>query len=312
MLKRNRIFLLLCILIMLFWIAGCGQTGETSANQNSVSGTDTTGTQPTDTDPTGSAPVVEVQEVDSRLIRAIEEYLMYAKMEVYPVPTSMEIKINAIKAGKQPLLVEIISAEPYFVAGYCAAAHDHEEAYCRVEEYTWVPFEKETDISESYEGQPFMVAFQIDETTHVTDILSEDSQVPQFGHFLEFQPQFQDGYNVKPPMELTMFFVYLNDSEEDVIYHASEIFYHDHLAYPLAFLNDQVYIPVWLTTLRPNGQYEEADHTWDFGVYYDAIYDIMGTNSYTVTGESGRVDTYGLILLEEFADKVILQGGETE
>lgn len=305
--KINRMFLILCILIMIFWIAGCGQTGETSANQNSASGTDTTGTQPT-----GSASVVEVQEVDSRLIRAIEEYLMYAKMEVYPVPTSMEIKINAIKAGKQPLLVEIISAEPYFVAGYCAAVHDHEEAYCRMEEYTWVLFEKKTDISESHEGQPFMVAFQIDETTHVTNILSEDSQVPRFGHFQEFKPQFQDGYNVKVPMELTVVFVYLNESEEEVIYHASEIFYHDQLAYPLVFLNDQYYIPVWLTTLRPNGQYDEADHTWDFGVYYDAIYDIMGTNSYTVTGESGRVDTYGLILLEEFADKVILQGGETE
>ncbi len=97
---------------------------------------------------------LEFQDEDSDLLLALINYLRWEKVHIEVGVTSTELKINDIKDGKQPLLVDFDSFDYYFVCCYYTPPHDLEIMdYCCAEKYTWVKFERESEIREYYNEQ---------------------------------------------------------------------------------------------------------------------------------------------------------------
>ena len=116
-----------------------------------------------------------------------------------PVENSFESKIQRMKNGDRPLLVAFDPSNYYYVCAYFEVPEGHTEigsmAYCCVEKYTWVMFEKEDDILEFYDDIPFLLAFHIIISVLVNDVFNDNSEVPQMQYFQEYKPEFMNGIN---------------------------------------------------------------------------------------------------------------------
>ena len=240
------------------------------------------------------------------MLDAIVDYLQSLNMEYDMPSTSVEIKIDKIKNGSQPLHVAFDSESSYFVCGYYNDAHKSETSeHCCAEEYTWIKFENANKIQESFDGKKMIVAFQINKALFVRDISQENTSIPEMEHFQMYECEFIDGINTNEPAVFDETFIYLNKSSKSVVYHNMAIYYHNWVAFPCIDLDSQYYIPIRLSVTYPSGNISQFNLTYDFGNYHDALMDILVTGKYSVTYETGAVASYGLLEVNEFANAVL-------
>ena len=241
-----------------------------------------------------------VLSADDDLVIELLDYLQSLKTDYYMPLTSFEIKINEIKDGKQPLHVAFDPINYYFVCGYCYCPHEYEQnMYCCATRYIWFVFDGETDIPEYYYGAKMIVAFQINKSMFVTDLLSDDINVPNIEHFQIYKPNFENGFNVNPAITFEESFILLNDADKDNLYHSTSKYNHYWVTLPTLYLDEKFYITVLLDDMT------ETHLKYEFGEYYDALIGIMESERYTVTTEKGKTNCYGLISVESFANGII-------
>ena len=246
-------------------------------------------------------PQTELQSTDE-LILALIKYLDERLMSASAIPTSTAKKINRIKNGEQPLHVAFNPSDCYFVCGYYNGEHKNEvHHYCCKEEYTWLKFESADEIIEQYKDNGFVVAFQINKASFVTDILSEDNEVPNFEHFQPYTPVFENGLNTEVSLVFDETFIYLNSSDKSNVYYYEGALNNVWVTLPCIYLDGKYYFKKELYTIHHNGENSGSDIVYDFGEYYDALVDVMDTERYRVTHENGRVDYYGLIKIQDLA-----------
>ena len=222
----------------------------------------------------------------------------------YDLPdTSTAIKINEIKNGKQALHVEFDKSGYYFVCAYYDNTHEDETTdYCCATNYTWVKFENPNEIREKYKDLRFVVAFQINKSSFVTDIITKDATVPNIEHFQEYVPNFNNGLNTNVAITFDTSFIYLNSSDEKNVYHSISAYDNVLKTLPCISLNEQYYVIKELYTIYADGTNSGSDVISDFGEYYDALINIMDATSYSVTDEKGRTTFYGLIEINDFSN----------
>ena len=270
--------ILLCFLFLVCFI-GCT---DTKNNENEVS--------------------VELQK-DDDLVLALIAYLQDIFVSHDMLPTSTAIKIDEIKNGKQALHVGFNKSSYYFVCAYYDNAHEYETIdYCCATNYTWVKFESANDISKRYEDGQFVVAFQVNKASFVTDITSKDANVPNMEHFQLYTPTFNNGINTNSPLVLDKTFVYLNSSDKSNVYHSTSAYDNAWITIPCIYLDEQYYIIKELYTVYPDGSRSDGNIISDFGKYYDTLVNIMDTTGYSVIDEKGRTNFYGLIKIDDFAN----------
>ncbi len=240
------------------------------------------------------------------MLDAIVDYLQSLNMDYDMPPTSVEIKINKIKNGSQPLHVAFDPESCYFVCGYYNDAHKSETSeHCCAEEYTWITFEKADKIQEYRNGEKMIAAFQINKALFVRDISQENASIPEMEHFQMYECEFIDGINTNEPVVFDETFIYLNESSKSVVYHNMAIYYHNWVAFPCVNLASQYYLPIQLNVTYPSGHISQINLTYEFGNYHDALIDILVTGKYSVTYETGAVGSYGLLEVNEFANTVL-------
>ena len=243
---------------------------------------------------------VELQSQDP-LVGALVEYLQSLNWDYELPPDSTAIRIDKIKNGSQPLHIRFEPAASYFVGAYYDAPHESETGdYCCADKYTWVKFENAHDISETYKDKEFIVAFQMNKSSFVTNLLNKEAAVPKVEHFRRFTPDFQEGFNIADPLPFDETFIYLNGSTSDeTIYYSMDLYYHILVTFPCTTVNNRYYIVAYLDSLYPDGSYLDRD----FGAYRDILTSHMRKCSITsLVNEQERTYFYGLIPIEDLAD----------
>lgn len=256
---------------------------------------------PSDND-TNSPTVLQSQDA---LVCSLIEYLQDLFVSHDMPGTSTATKIDEIKNGKQALHVAFNKSECYFVCAYYNYGHNDEaKDYCCVTDYTWVKFNDANEISEKYDDLNFVVGFQINKASLVTDIINKDAQVPSIEHFQEYAPDFNNGLNANDAIPFDVSYIYLNSTNYKAVYHSTLAYDNMLKTFPCVFLNGQYYISVELYTVYPDGSRSNNDLISDFGVYYDALVSIMDTTSYSLIDEKERTMFYGIIGINDFSNCV--------
>lgn len=316
---KQKIFLaalsLVIAVLSVFSLSGCdhfpADTEQPPVNEDQPTEDNTPIAAPTeDNEPTEAptdddAPEDNVDpdnQVDEDLIVALVDYLKTLSYDYELFPHSTADKIDDIKNGKQALHVAFDSSNTYFVCAYLDEIsnadkffHDH------ADEYTWVKYEKAEEIYEKYNDLSLVVAFQINPSLFVKDIMSEDAAVPAMEHFQPYEPQFNEGLNTKAADTFDETFIYLDSSDNDTVYHCTSVYYDYTVNIPCICLDGQYYVYKYLYSVLADGSRDNVNVSYDFGEYYDCLVSVMDTEKYTLN-ENGRTTVYGLITIDDFAD----------
>ena len=270
---------------------------EIEAETETTTETTTQETSEEEEDPTELSPQHD-------LVLALVEYLRSLTIDYELPDTSTAMKMDEIKNGTQALYVGFHQSECYFVCAYYDHPHKDETLdYCCATNFTWVRYKNPNEISETYKDLHFVVAFQIDKASLVIDIVNEDAAIPGMEHYQKYVPDFHDGFNASGAIVFDTDFIYLNESENRLVYH-SVFAYHHHVlrAIQCKTLDDRHYVLVELYTVYPDGHRSESPSRNEFGKYYDALISVMVTGKYSVTDEYGRTLFYGLVEIRDFVN----------
>lgn len=253
-----------------------------------------------------SFAVEDSDTLNDELIDSLIDYLKMLYVEYELPDTSLSIKIDNIKKGQQPLLVDFDPDIFYFVCGYYDGVTENGPLkYRNSEEYTWVRFENQNEIKEIHEDKNFIVAFQINKALLVRDIASPQAIIPRIEHFQMYEPVFENGVNTNTHIVFEKEFIYLNPSSAERIYLSTSAFTHQVVTIPCILLDNKYYITRVTYSIHANGNKDEGYLKGDFGTYYDALISIMDTTKYSVTTAQGRTDYYGLIEINDFVNHII-------
>ena len=217
--KKIISIILLCALLLIC-ISGCKNSNNNGDNTEQSSTTVATSRFKPNlkTNPPASDTPTEPQVLDneSELIKTLVKYLQMLNLDILIYHVSLQEKIDSIKGGTEPLYVGFDSSSYYYVCAYYNSAHEREEKdyYCCGAEYTWVRFEKESEIQEYYNDEKFLAGFQLNRSLGVTNILSVEADVPNMEHFKWYEPEFKEGLNIKlPNVVKEEFYIVLNRSD---------------------------------------------------------------------------------------------------
>ena len=293
--KRFILILLVCAMLV-GCLAACDNLSDNAFNQSE--------------EPKGT---VITKETHAYLLEALNTYLEEFRTEYDMPPKSMEYQIGKIEYGAQPIFVEVDPSRFYFVCGYYNPDHKYEDQetnrYCCSNKYTWVQYEKASDIADNYNGQDIMVAFQINLTSTVINLLPEKSQIKNAEHFQIFETKFVDGKNTNEAITFSDQFIYINskyNKDRDVIYHSVFAYHHEWSAFLCVKLDGKSYIKVYSHTSYIDGvvegNYRLKD---DLGEYFDELSEIMIKDKYSETNDSGYTSHYVLFDIDEFVDTVL-------
>ena len=264
-------------------------------------------------DDTNDGNAIEILENSSELVLSLIEYLNWLDNKIsYDLPdVTIEDQINSIKSGKiQPLLLDFEPDNCYFVCGYHNCDEDLSDKgdyYC-ASKYTWVKYESEKDIKDSYNDKSFIVSFQINKSSLAKNILTEDKESKSVETIDIYTPKFVNGANTNTCKSVDRTYIYLTSSESDIIYLSS---------YKPNFLDEihcirlenQYFIVLALYEVNANGKRYDYDNSWNLGGYYDSMMEIMITDKYKEDMTDGRTCHYGLFNIDEFVKEIIKDSG---
>ncbi len=228
----------------------------------------------------------------------------------YDMPSiPLEYQIDIIKSGSvQPLLVDIDSSDYYFICAYfnCNQHEDENDEYNCASEYTWVKYENENAIKDSFESKAFIEAFQINRASITKDIITGDSKSRLAEQVNVYWPEFRGGVNVSPADFSNRTFIFLNKSQGDTVYH-SLLINDEFYAIDCICLDDEYYIPIETHSENANGElFDSTTFEWELGEYYDALTKIMITGKYSrKSNQTNETTYYGLFDIDQFVDKII-------
>ena len=230
---------------------------------------------------------------DDALVVALVEYMNELEVDHDMPAITTADKMDAIRDGQQALHVAFDSSKPYFVCAYSADGQQSGE-------YTWLKYANVGDITKEYEDLQMALAFQINPSLFVKDIMTEDAAVPSMEHFQPYEPQFNEGLNTKAADTFDETFIYLNSSEENAVYYSTTAYDHEWVTVPCTYYKDKYYVSRPCYTLSLDGKRVEIDTYTDLREHYLAI-ETQTPRYKEVANEDGVIIGFGLTKIEDFA-----------
>lgn len=250
-----------------------------------------------------SFAVEDSDTLTDELIDSLIDYLKMLYVECELADTSLSEKIDKIKFGHQPLLVDFDPTNFYFVCGYYdGITKNGPREYENSDKYTWVRFESADEIQENHEDKKFIVAFQINKALLVRDIASQKAIIPRIEHFQMYEPIFENGVNTNTHIVFEDEFIYLNPSNADRIYLSAAAFDHQVVTIPCILFENEYYISHFMYSIHINGEKDEMNLRGVFDQYYDSLMSVIQPTKYSITRSSGITDYYGLITIDDFVN----------
>ena len=253
-----------------------------------------------------SFAVEDSDTLTDELIDSLIDYLKMLYVECELADTSLSGKIDKIKFGHQPLLVDFDPTNFYFVCGYYdGITKNGPREYENSDKYTWVRFESADEIQENHEDKKFIVAFQINKALLVRDIASQKAIIPRVEHFQMYEPIFENGVNTNTHIVFEDEFIYLNPSNADRIYLSAAAFDHQVVTIPCILFENEYYISHFMYSIHINGEKDEMNLRGVFDQYYDSLMSVIQPTKYSITRSSGITDYYGLITIDGFVNHIL-------
>ena len=311
--RKQTLALLLLGALLLLCFSGCATPTDPQGGKE---------TDPvTDPAPSGKPnppePIVEGElDKSSDLVVTLVAYLDQYMTRYDFIGRTFAQKVDDIKTGIQPLHVAFDPSDYYFVCGYYNSSSEYGDiGYRSCNEYTWVGYKNESDVKEYYNDMKWAVVFQINRALTVTDIVSNERQIPDMEHFQIFKPTFANGVNIAAPVVFDETFIYLNypncylnrsAQNASRMYYCKSIYYHPTNTISCVCLDGEYYLSFSRYTVYADGsRSEENDYTYTFGTYYDALMSVMDKDKYSVTYEDDQTTFYGTISLDVFTNDVL-------
>jgi len=301
-------FVLLCALLIMCF-SGCaisnGANGDETPNKEN---------SPTENEGKDNTPVIIEGELDksSDLVATLIKYLEHMHAENYLPETSIGTKIDKIKNEEQALHVAFNKSEYYFVCAYYNDGHNYEaKNYCCVTDYAWVKFNDADEIREKYNDFNFIVGFQVNKASSVTDIVNKDAPVPSIEHFQVYGPNFNDGSNTNDAIAFDDSFIYLNSTDDKTVYHSISSYYHILKAIPCISIDGQYYV-ILLSQRGHNFNAVDLNSNHihiEFGKYYDALISKLERHR-EISLIDGLATCYWIIGVDNFASCISNYGEE--
>lgn len=248
--------------------------------------------------------------ISEDLIIDLNNYLENTQNEREIPGTSFAIKLNEVKNGKNLMYVKFNDNNYYYACAYYSpnsSNHDLENIdYCCLDEYIWIGYHNEKDIDKYYDGNEFIVSFQINKAIATKDLFSNKEIISNVEHYQLYKPNFNENdYNVTPAINFVEYYIYLVSSYDKNIYCCRDDYNHILITIPCVEIDNELYIMQHLSTTHSNVENYENNLISSFGEYYEELSKIMITDKYSLTDENGSVIQYGLFEIEDIREIVI-------
>ena len=252
---------------------------------------------------------IEVLKKDSELVLALVDFLGHiGSAAASDVPdVTLEDKIDQIKSGNvQPLLLDFEPQNYYFVCAYfdCNEHETEKHTYYCASSYTWVKYKSEKAIKNDYNGENLVVAFQVNCSSIARDIITGEDDGLSVESIDLYNPEFVNGSNVNPAIDVSAAYIYLNRSKSNSLYITPK-YTSDLDTIDCVCLNDRYYIFLGIYNVGTDGKRYDIDNSWKLGKYYDSMSEIMITGEYSKVMNGGWVRHYGLFDIAEFVNKIV-------
>ena len=234
---------------------------------------------------------------EDALVVALVEYLNELEVDHDMPAITTADKMDAIRDGQQALHVAFDSSKPYFV---CAYSVDGQQSG----EYTWLKYANVGDITKEYEDLQMALAFQINPSLFVKDIMTEDATVPTMEHFQPYEPQFNEGLNTKAADTFDETFIYLNSSEENAVYYSTTAYDHEWVSVPCIYLKGEYYVHKHQYSILPDGTNNKIDLSADLGIYLEGMYLLREETNYSFANADGSTAYFKLVKIDNFSKVV--------
>ena len=229
---------------------------------------------------------------DDALVIALVEYLNELEVDHDMPAITTADKMDAIRDGQQALHVAFDSSKPYFVCAYSADGQQSGE-------YTWLKYANVGDITKEYEDLQMALAFQVNPSLFVKDIMTEDAAVPTMEHFQPYEPQFNEGVNTKAADTFDDTFIYLNSSEENAVYYSTTAYDHEWVTVPCRYFENEYYVARIVEHSSDMYEFE------DLGDYFDGMGRFTDPHYHeTIENEDGTTTYLSMVKVGWFADIV--------
>ena len=250
---------------------------------------------------------------DSNVIESIIDYLdNYASDHDFP--PNLEQKLLQIENKVwRPLEVTFDTFDYYFVCGYDNDPDNH--CYeIRAMKCNWYKFDSADEIPEFYGGEKCAYVFQFNKASSIVNLLEGQSDVPEMEHFLWYQPEFQDGYNVKSPIaygETIIYLCYINYLDpmsnaymkiwdEGTIYYSTSSYNYKWVTIPTVDIYGDIYISMLTNQIFSAEEEVEISLESRFGKYTEFFVDKVEFNKYSISYPDSTTYCYSCILVEDF------------
>lgn len=310
---KKLILILTLIFALTLCFVACDELGDNSddgQSQNVLSnGTPETEEPMNESDNTYtvedvSLTVLSEEEKNEKLLSKLIKYLKDLHVNYDMIESPFCSKMGNIKSGAYAYQVAFDSENYYYICGYYNSTHefeDYESVYkCCVDKYNWVKFESPEEISEYYNGEKLIVAFQINKARFVKNIFSDSVDVPQIEHFQIYDAVFENGLNIKDSICFDEMFIYLTHSKDSVEFHSVSSVEHRWITIYCVDINGESYIAIPLCRETSIGSGYSWDLEWEFGEYYNALTEILIKDRYSEKDKNDTVYYYGLLDFDEF------------
>ena len=207
-----------------------------------------------------------------------------------------------------PLLAEFDASDSYYICAYFS--HEHEDDFielmccCCSESYIWVGFDTKEEIPEIYSGEKLLFAIQMTPSVSCKNLRTDETDIAT-EHYMIYEPEFENGFNVAPVTEFNSILFYLAYDKGDTVYFSTDPYSYLRLNLRCIEIDGEIYLfkSTSIRTEKSNGEIEVHDLTHTFGQYYDQLMAIMISDLYSETYENASenlTNYYGLFKLEDF------------
>ena len=323
--KKIISLILICSMLLAF-LTGCsyfdktGEGGNETNNNELGNGGNTDGA----TGETDEAPKGIPLDKESDVIESIIDYLYNYYSDHDMGPNNLEWKISQMVYDLwRPLEVTFDTFDYYFVCGYDNDPDNNHFYDSRAKKCNWYKFNSAEEIPEYYGGEKCAFVFQFNKASSIVNLLEGQSDVPEMEHFLWYQPEFQDGYNVKSPIaygETIIYLCYINYLDptsnaymkiwdEGTIYYSTSSYDYRWVTIPFVEIDGVKYV-YWLSKqvgYESNGQnVNELTPDYSLGKYYNDFIDVIEVDKYSVERVEPyhKIDYYSCIRIDDFFEIV--------
>ncbi len=285
--KFDLLFLTLCLILFVFLSVGC---------ENEIEHKKTDGGE---------------LELSGGLIETLNDSLEKSGTITEPSTRTFQGKLEAIKRGAQALIVKFNAADYYYACAYYSSEHEYEHVdFCCHDKYTWVGFDKETDIKEFYDGKQFVAAFQINKSSLCKTIdESIEQRSTSIERYKRYIPEFKNGSNSASAFAYEDYFLFVemyDDRLETSQMPSSEVIYYELwdgwtnlFEINCLDIDETTYLSIYSHTELSDGTTTISYFDIEFGNYYDELTNIAITDKYSEVLSDGSIKYYALFGIKD-------------